>query len=531
MTRPIAYSYARFSTSEQERGDSERRQIEDTRKYAEEHGYTLDESIGVDRGKSAFTGKNISDRALGEFIRRVEAGKIPKGSVLLVESPDRVSRQAFSECWPYYQRILSGDIAIHFLSIRRVLKPNHSFVDVLQIGVDIDRSNLESAMKSERLSKKWAQKKHHSPAGVAITQHLPGWLRGRSGEPIIVDERKAEVVRRIFEMAASGCGRRLITRRLNQAKVPTFCGAPLWGHSYVHKILTNRAVLGEYQPYKGRPGNRKPEGEPRLDFYPAVVSAELWNRAHKSIAERSKGKSAGQVGPLISNLFAGLVFDANMGLPMHYTDKGVRDRPKLRTASKDINGATPNFVVYADFESAFLTWFDALDWTTIIDISDATDIKKAEEEIATFDLSILRTEGRIQTTLDLLVDTPSPALKTRLLKLEETLAADKAARESAAKRLSDAKSIHRDFTEREIAFAALSRSGDLETRARLRQEIRHKVSRIDIRFGEPVLTAGWKGEGNILSKETVAKLSFVNGAVRWIYLDGETARLYVQHTS
>jgi len=115
--------------------------------------------------------------------------------------------------------------------------------------------------------------------------------------------------------------------------------------------------------------------------------------------------------------------------------------------------------------------------------------------------------------------------------LEETLAADKAARESAAKRLSDAKSIHRDFTEREIAFAALSRSGDLETRARLRQEIRRKVCRIDIRFGEPVLTAGWKGEGNILSKETVAKLSFVNGAVRWIYLDGETARLYVQQTS
>ena len=64
MTRPIAYSYARFSTPEQERGDSERRQIEDTRKYAEEHGYMLDESIGVDRGKSAFTGKNISDGAL-----------------------------------------------------------------------------------------------------------------------------------------------------------------------------------------------------------------------------------------------------------------------------------------------------------------------------------------------------------------------------------------------------------------------------------------------------------------------------------
>jgi hypothetical protein len=31
MARPIAYSYARFSTPEQERGDSERRQIEAAR--------------------------------------------------------------------------------------------------------------------------------------------------------------------------------------------------------------------------------------------------------------------------------------------------------------------------------------------------------------------------------------------------------------------------------------------------------------------------------------------------------------------
>jgi excisionase family DNA binding protein len=39
MARPIAYSYARFSTSEQERGDSERRQIEAARQYAEQHGF------------------------------------------------------------------------------------------------------------------------------------------------------------------------------------------------------------------------------------------------------------------------------------------------------------------------------------------------------------------------------------------------------------------------------------------------------------------------------------------------------------
>jgi hypothetical protein len=57
VTRPIAYSYARFSTPEQERGDSERRQIEAARQYAEQHGFVLDESIVVDRGISAFAGR------------------------------------------------------------------------------------------------------------------------------------------------------------------------------------------------------------------------------------------------------------------------------------------------------------------------------------------------------------------------------------------------------------------------------------------------------------------------------------------
>jgi hypothetical protein len=47
---------------------------------------------------------------------------------------------------------------------------------------------------------------------------------------------------------------------------------------------------------------------------------------------------------------------------MHWRDKGERDRPKLATSSKDVNGKTPNTIVYADFEAAFLTWLDELDW-------------------------------------------------------------------------------------------------------------------------------------------------------------------------
>src|ERR1700676_566121 len=146
-------------------------------------------------------------------------------------------------------------------------------------------------------------------------------------------------------MAASGLGKRLIARRLNQEKVPTFGKASCWGQSYVQKILFNRATLGEYQPHKIQSGRRQPEGQLRLDFYPAVITPELWDRTHKSIATRVvitargkiTGKFAGRTGAH-HNLFTGLVWDANHGLPMHYDDKGKRARPRLSTNSKDVNG-------------------------------------------------------------------------------------------------------------------------------------------------------------------------------------------------
>jgi hypothetical protein len=86
----VAFSYTRFSTLAQEQGDSECRQIESARRYAAEHGYILDESIAVDRGKSAFTGKNISEGALGEFIKRIEAQQIPKGSIPKILHKDNI---------------------------------------------------------------------------------------------------------------------------------------------------------------------------------------------------------------------------------------------------------------------------------------------------------------------------------------------------------------------------------------------------------------------------------------------------------
>ncbi len=92
--KPRAYSYLRFSTPEQRHGDSFRRQTDAAAKYAAKHGLMLDDSLRLaDEGVSAFRGKNAATGKLSEFLEHVESGEVPKGSYLLVENLDRITRQ------------------------------------------------------------------------------------------------------------------------------------------------------------------------------------------------------------------------------------------------------------------------------------------------------------------------------------------------------------------------------------------------------------------------------------------------------
>jgi DNA invertase Pin-like site-specific DNA recombinase len=84
--RPKAYSYLRFSTPEQAKGDSHRRQAELAERYAQEHGLELDRSLTYeDLGVSAYKGANAEGGRLGDFRTAVRDGVVPRGSYLLVE--------------------------------------------------------------------------------------------------------------------------------------------------------------------------------------------------------------------------------------------------------------------------------------------------------------------------------------------------------------------------------------------------------------------------------------------------------------
>ena len=108
-----------------------------------------------------------------------------------------------------------------------------------------------------------------------MTAKCPAWLELKNGKFQIIKER-AKVIQRIFEDSASGIGSYTIAKRLNDDKVPSFSGKPLWFESYVTKILSHRTVLGECQPHKTVNGKRIAEGEPIPNhFLPSLTTSSL----------------------------------------------------------------------------------------------------------------------------------------------------------------------------------------------------------------------------------------------------------------
>jgi hypothetical protein len=182
-----------------------------------------------------------------------------------------------------------------------------------------------------------------------------------------------------------------------------------------------------------------------------------------------------------------------------------------------VNGRTPNTVVYADFEAAFLTWLDQLDWSSVIDTADSEEIRRYEERIAELKAGIEADTRKIETIIDALIDLPSPALKARLRAIETAVASHMSELSAAETKLTEAKTKHRDLLNANVVYRTLSKAKNLETRARLRAEISRKVARITFWFyrdeNTPKLVPETKDDFF-----PFARVTFTNGRERYILM-------------
>jgi DNA invertase Pin-like site-specific DNA recombinase len=271
--KPTAYSYIRFSTAEQTKGDSLRRQIELSESYAEKHDLNLDKSLSIkDLGVSAYDSSNISKGALGVFLNAVKAKRIPEGSYLLIESLDRLSRAQVLTALKIFISILDEGIVICTLTDgMRYSKESvdKNFSELLISLTIMSRAHEESKMKSIRLSAAWKEKRK-GLAEKKFTSQCPYWMTlDKTNNEFKVNKSHVAVVNYIFELAASGLGNYSIVKRLNTESVKNFGRADYWSTSSIQVLLNNRAVLGEFQPHTKIDKKRVPDGEPIKDYYPA----------------------------------------------------------------------------------------------------------------------------------------------------------------------------------------------------------------------------------------------------------------------
>ena len=323
-----AYSYVRFSTPEQAKGNSLKRQTEAAEEYAKEHGFELDVSLR-DLGISAYSGSNRSEGAFGRFLAAVEDGRVPRGSTLIVESLDRISREDVLSAQAQLIHLLQAGIIIVTLIDRQTYSLESVKSEWWRLLISLAtmaRAHDESAHKADRVATAWKAKRKRAVTGEAQTSRCVAWVR-LEGSPkggarhVLIPERVAVLVT-IFELTAAGYGQRQIAKRLNTQRLPAWGRGNGWQASYIAKLLEGRSVLGFYQPHT-KPSSAKvrtPSGPEIAGYYPAAIPEDLYYRA---LAARTGRKtSGGAKGKGVSNLFLGLGKCANCGGSMLHLNKG-----------------------------------------------------------------------------------------------------------------------------------------------------------------------------------------------------------------
>ena len=436
MTAPQAFSYIRFSSPEQEKGDSLRRQTEASAKYATEHGLVLDDSTRMtDRGLSAFTGEHRTKGALGEFLRLVGDGRIPKGSVLLVEHIDRLSREHVLDALTQFTSIIKAGIKV--VTLRDGMEYDQD--SITQNPIELITSILymvqahdASAMKAERIAAAWERKRELARNEKRIlTRKGPEWIGiSKDGKRFVLLTGRAAIVRWIYEMRAAGLGTPRIERKLNSVKRdiwrPERAGS--WRRSYIVKILCSKAVVGEYQPYREVKGKRQPVGDPIPNYYPAAVPLELFYRVQNMIARNRgmKGYAGGRTGQ-VTNLFTHIMRCSVCGGSMAVFNKGAYYL-QCDTARRKAGCTSTRSVRYDEVESLVLDFCKGLNARDILPsrVKQRSETVRVEDELEAVQGVLSEAERAIGNVTNSIAKTDKRGVQMELESRMETFLSERA---------------------------------------------------------------------------------------------------------
>ncbi|WFF83420.1 recombinase family protein [Delftia tsuruhatensis] len=314
-SKGLVYSYLRFSDPKQSTGNSTDRQLAYAEKWASEHGLQLDSSLTLrDEGLSAYHQQHIKSGALGVFLRAVEDGRVPHGSVLIVEGLDRLSRAEPIQAQAQLAQIVNAGITVVTASdgkaySRARLKENP--MDLVYSLLVMIRAHEESDTKSKRvkasirrLCEGWQNGTYR---GRVRQGHDPEWIK-ETEAGWEIDAERAAAVRRAVELYVQGHGGKGIVQRLDGEGLRLYSTTRVNVTTQVYRVIKMPQLAGI------KPVSLDGEEYQLKDYYPAVLSADEWTELQRVAAQSGRRRVKGDLPHIITGL--GITVCGYCGRPM-----------------------------------------------------------------------------------------------------------------------------------------------------------------------------------------------------------------------
>lgn len=301
-------AYARVSTEKDEQFTSYEAQIDYYTNYIKGRPDWTFVSVYSDEGK---TGCNTSRRE--GFKRMVDDALDGKIDLIVTKSVSRFARNTVDSLTTI-RKLKEKGVEVYFE------KENIWTFDgkgELMLTIMSSLAQEESRSISENCA--WGQRKRFADGKVSVPfGRFLGYDKGPDGN-LVVNEKQAVIVRRIYAEFLQGFTPYAIARRLTEEGIPTPGGKEKWNGSVIRSILTNEKYKGDALLQKVFTEDfmtkKKIKNTGQVPQYyvegnhEAIVSAETFDLVQEQIASRKPGNNR-YVGV---HVFSGMVYCGDCG--------------------------------------------------------------------------------------------------------------------------------------------------------------------------------------------------------------------------
>ncbi|MCK8077731.1 recombinase family protein [Vibrio sp. 1CM2L] len=320
-TLPKIYNYARVSTTKQLNGvgletQQQRSVLE---QLSEEHNLPINDENFVDHGLSAYHGKH-KEGALGLVLSRIENGEISSGSILVVFSLDRLSRETVNVAMEQLLSIINRGVRVYTHIDDKMFdaKSQNLTADLIVSLITMQRANEESETKSKRIiaaSKLALKRWYETQEPQGALGRVPFWIDQSTNSFNI----NAEGVRKAVEMRIAGFGdlkiKQYLDANFEYKKIRRKGGVKktnTWDYIAISQLWGKRSLIGEK--------TFTIEGIEHVleNYYPALIDENTFRKLQIQKAKKQgRDTSSGKISLLRSLSRCGVC-----GGAMVFMDKG-----------------------------------------------------------------------------------------------------------------------------------------------------------------------------------------------------------------